>query len=215
MLTAPPEPDPGSWCVTSHRSRRPRSVATAAVPVRADRPTGSAVPADAGHRAAPRRSVGPALARRPTWTPECCGCAGPSPAPRAAWNSASPRRTSPGGPSPSPARPSRRSGRIARQEGERHAAGSAWRDTGLVFTTETGTALEPRNVLRRFEQHGVHPHTLRHSAASFLLAAGTHTKVVQEHLGHSSYAITADICSHVDSALSREAADRLDQALRW
>jgi integrase len=80
----------------------------------------------------------------------------------------------------------------------------------------------PRNVLRRFEQfaeraglHGVHLHALRHSAASFLLAAGTHTKVVQEHLGHSSYAITTDIYSHVDPTLQREAADRLDQALRW
>ena len=110
----------------------------------------------------------------------------------------------------------------ARQEDDRRSAGATWRDNSLVFTTEIGTALEPRNVLRRFEQlaqraglEGVHLHTLRHSAASFLLAAGTHTKVVQEHLGHSSYAITADIYSHVDPTLRREAADRLDQALRW
>ncbi len=48
-------------------------------------------------------------------------------------------------------------------------------------------------MLRRFELlaqrtglRGVHLHTLGHSAASFLLAAGTHTKVAQEHLGHSS-----------------------------
>jgi site-specific recombinase XerD len=58
-------------------------------------------------------------------------------------------------------------------------------------------------------------HTLRHSAASFLLAAGSHTKVVRALLGHSSYAITADIYSHVGPAQQREAADRLDQALRW
>jgi integrase len=50
---------------------------------------------------------------------------------------------------------------------------------------------------------------------STVLAAGTHTKVVQEHLGHSSYAITADIYSHVGPAQQREAADRLDDALRW
>ena len=62
---------------------------------------------------------------------------------------------------------------------------------------------------------GVHLHRLRPSAASFLLAAGTHTKVVQEHLGQSSYAITADMYSHVGPAQQREAADRLDQALRW
>ncbi len=105
---------------------------------------------------------------------------------------------------------------------EQQAAAGAWQEHGLVFTTEIGTPLEPRNVLRRFEVlaervglRGVTLHTLRHSAASFLLAAGTHTKVVQEHLGHSSYAITADIYSHVGPAQQREAADRLDQALRW
>jgi integrase len=109
-----------------------------------------------------------------------------------------------------------------RQVEERRATAEAWEHHGLVFTTEIGTPAEPRNVLRRFEllarragRGGVHRHTLRHSAASFLLAAGTHTKVVQEHLGHSSYAITADIYSHVGPALQREAADRLDQALRW
>ena len=108
------------------------------------------------------------------------------------------------------------------QQEEQLASAGAWQEHGLVFTTEIGTPLEPRNVLRRFEVlaeraglRGVTPHTLRHSAASLLLAAGTHTKVVQEHLGHSSYAITADIYSHVGPAQQREAADRLDQALRW
>jgi integrase len=61
----------------------------------------------------------------------------------------------------------------------------------------------------------VHVNTLRHSTASFLLAAGTHRKVMQEHLGHSSYAITADIYSQVGPAQQREVADRLAEALRW
>ena len=34
-------------------------------------------------------------------------------------------------------------------------------------------------------------------------------------LDHSSYAITADLYSHVGPTLQREAADRLDQAPRW
>lgn len=108
-----------------------------------------------------------------------------------------------------------------RQAAERLAS-PVWYDSGLVFTTEIGTALEPRNVLRRFQKlacaaglDGVSLHTLRHSVASFLLAAGTHTKVVQEHLGHSSYAITADIYSHVAPTQAREAADRLDEAIQW
>src|SRR4051794_32301379 len=107
-----------------------------------------------------------------------------------------------------------------RQDQDRLAAGESWLDHDLVFTTELGTPLEPRNVLRRFEklahEAGLRPvslHTLRHTAASLLLAAGTHTKVVQEHLGHSSYAITADIYSHVTPSQQREVADRLDEAL--
>jgi integrase len=50
-------------------------------------------------------------------------------------------------------------------------------------------------LAQRAGLRGLHLHTLRHSATSFLLAAGTHTKVVQDHLGHSSYAITADVYS--------------------
>ena len=50
---------------------------------------------------------------------------------------------------------------------------------------------------------------ISHTAASLLLAAGTHPKVVQEHLGHSSYAIAADSYSHVTPAQQREAADRV------
>jgi integrase len=109
-----------------------------------------------------------------------------------------------------------------RQGQERLTADDSWVEQDLVFTTEIGTPLEPRNVLRRFEKLArdagfprVSLHTLRHTAASLLLAAGTHTKVVQEHLGHSSYAITADIYSHVTPAQQREAADRLDDALPW
>ena len=112
-----------------------------------------------------------------------------------------------------------------RQAAEQLAAGHLWERSGLVFTSEIGTALEPRNVLRRFEAlaeraglSGVHLHTLRHSAASFLLAAGTHTKVVQEHLGHSSYAITADIYSHVarcSSVKPRTGSTRRCTGDRW
>src|SRR4051812_42965044 len=72
------------------------------------------------------------------------------------------------------------------------------RRLGWSLHQRSGTALEP-HVLRRFEAlaaraglSGVHLHTFRHSAASFLLAAGTQTKVVQtpgtqllrDHRGH-------------------------------
>jgi integrase len=110
----------------------------------------------------------------------------------------------------------------ARGTGEGDRRESTTSSRRLVLTTGIGTPLEPRTVLRalrgprgRASLRGVTLHTLRHSAASSLLAAGTHTEVVQEQLGHSSSAITADVDSHVGHAQQREAADRLDQALRW
>jgi integrase len=92
----------------------------------------------------------------------------------------------------------------------------------LVFPTQIGTPTDPRNALRAFASieeraglAGVTLHTLRHSTASALIASGAHIKVVQEMLGHSSYAITADIYSHVNVEQQREAAERLGEAFRW
>jgi integrase len=43
---------------------------------------------------------------------------------------------------------------------------------------------------------------------------GTHIKVVQEHLGHSSYAMTGTSAA-TSPRHSSAAADRLDWALHW
>jgi integrase len=98
-----------------------------------------------------------------------------------------------------------------------------WPDHGdLGFPTQIGTPTDPRNALRAFVGiaeraglTGVGLHTLRHSTASALIAAGTHMKVVQELLGHSSYGITADIYSHVAPKQQREASEQLGEAFRW
>ena len=92
----------------------------------------------------------------------------------------------------------------------------------LVFSTQVGTPIEPRNAARSFARIaeraglvGASLHTLRHSAASALIASGTHVKVVQELLGHSTYAVTADTYAHVAVEQQREAAERLGEAFRW
>lgn len=58
------------------------------------------------------------------------------------------------------------------QEIEKQAAGDQWTDEELVFVTEFGTAVDPRNVLRNLEiadpkagMTAVGVNTLRHSAA--------------------------------------------------
>ena len=101
---------------------------------------------------------------------------------------------------------------------ERLRAGDQWQGSGLVFTTELGGPVDPRNLLRVIEaaakgSPGVGVHTLRHSAAVAWLEAGTHIKAVADLLGHSSIAITADVYGHTSDHSARAAIDSLGAAL--
>jgi integrase len=108
-----------------------------------------------------------------------------------------------------------------RQLEERLAAGPAWQDSGLVFTTTIGTPLDARNVVRHFQtllaRAGLPRmpfHNLRHTAASLLLAQGLDIRVVQQVLGHSQIALTANLYAHVTPTLLKDAATRMDALLR-
>ena len=86
-----------------------------------------------------------------------------------------------------------------------------------VVTRADGEPLQPRSlthVLSAFlKPWGLTLHGLRHTHASLLLASGTHPKVVQERLGHSSIAITMDTYSHTLTSMQGEAAASLDRML--
>ncbi len=96
-------------------------------------------------------------------------------------------------------------------------AGSAWEDRDLVFTGLSGGYFNPRyleKLMQRVIAEAGLPHmtlhTLRHSAATLLLSMGVPLKVIQEILGHSSFAITADIYTDVLPSMQREAMDKWD-----
>src|SRR5262249_36676212 len=103
---------------------------------------------------------------------------------------------------------------------DRLAAGSAWHDSGLVFTTPIGTAIDARNATRAFRalcQAASVPalrfHDLRHTAATLLLVQGVDPRTIMETLGHSQISLTLNPYSHVLPALQVAAADKLDAIL--
>ncbi len=92
---------------------------------------------------------------------------------------------------------------------------------GLVFTDTEGHPVRKSNLrrrsfealLRRAGLPRIRLHDLRHTAATLHLSEGTHPRVVQEMLGHSSVALTLSVYSHVLPSLQREAAARMDALL--
>jgi integrase len=88
----------------------------------------------------------------------------------------------------------------------------------FVFCTASGTPIHRSNLLRRelypLLSHLGLPritfHDLRHSAASALLALGTHPKIVQERLGHTDIRTTMNLYSHSIPTIQAQAARVLD-----
>src|ERR1035437_3768777 len=94
--------------------------------------------------------------------------------------------------------------------------------SGLVFTTESGTAVDPRSALRAIStaakalgMSGVGMHTLRHSLATHMLADGVPLDTVSELLGHSFVAVTGDVPCRVANQGGRFAVQRLRVAMGW
>ena len=107
-----------------------------------------------------------------------------------------------------------------RQETERTALGTSWINTDFIFTSAVGTPIDPRNFYREFTKicrdAGMgdwHPHELRHSAASLMLAQGVKLQVVSQVLGHASIRMTADVYGHILDPDRQEAADAMGTLL--
>ena len=99
--------------------------------------------------------------------------------------------------------------------------GPLWKEQGFVFTTDIGTPVSPRNLVRHFKvklQRAGLPdirfHDLRHTVASLLLAEkNVHPKFVSELLGHSSVTVTLNRYTHVINPMNTVVADSLDEIM--
>lgn len=103
------------------------------------------------------------------------------------------------------------------QENEKQDTDDLYEDKNLVFCTELGKPIEPRNMMRKFYSF-IHKaaipkanfHSMRHTFATRALEAGIHPKVVQEMLGHANIAITLNTYSHALPETKKAAAEQLN-----
>jgi hypothetical protein len=87
-----------------------------------------------------------------------------------------------------------------------------------VFESRCDTAIDPRNLLRRFKRalkhaslpETIRSHDLRHSCATFLIAQGEHPRVIKAILGHAQISTTLDIYGHVLPETHQTAAAKMD-----
>jgi integrase len=89
----------------------------------------------------------------------------------------------------------------------------------LVFLNPWGRPFDPKYVNDRLHEAlqtaglpRAGMHSLRHSAATFMLMAGLNLHQVSRYLGHSQIALTSNLYGHVLDGAMREAAERLQGA---
>ncbi|WP_426506705.1 tyrosine-type recombinase/integrase [Dactylosporangium sp. McL0621] len=107
-----------------------------------------------------------------------------------------------------------------RQRDEQQRIGERWQDHDLVFPSEVGTPMEPRNLNRHFEGlraraglPGVRLHDLRHTMVTLLLEQGVPPHLVQAIARHADVDITLKIYAHTNLDAMREGMKRLDDHL--
>lgn len=96
-----------------------------------------------------------------------------------------------------------------------------YQENDLLFCTEAGKPIEPRNLLRHFKlllkkaglKKDIRFHDLRHTFATLALEAGIPVKTVQTMMGHTSSKMLMDIYAHVTPDMHREAARRIGEVL--
>ena len=108
----------------------------------------------------------------------------------------------------------------AEQDHNRKLCGKSYnKQEGIyIYTDAIGNRIKPDYLSTEFpkfmERNGfrrIRYNDLRHSCASLLLANGVSLKQIQDWLGHSDFAITANIYAHLDFSAKKETAG----AMTW
>jgi integrase len=107
-----------------------------------------------------------------------------------------------------------------RQRAEQEYLGEAWEECGLVFTSEVGTPIHPRNFFRTWtalqKSAGLPKariHDLRHLHISLLVWRGFDAKTIADRVGHTDPAFTYRRYAHLFEEQRRAAAASMDDLL--
>jgi integrase len=110
--------------------------------------------------------------------------------------------------------------RQGQRETARQAAGAAWHESVLVFSTRYGTPIEPRNFNRawdaRIARSGVRKitvHDARRTCATLLADLDVHPRVAMQIMRHADFSVTMEIYTKVSSKATRDALKRLGESL--
>ena len=106
-----------------------------------------------------------------------------------------------------------------RQQRERESQ-PGWQDTGYVFVSRVGTAVDPGNFSRLFvslcERAGGPPCPAARLEAHVCVdaaRAGGHPRVVMEIAGHSAMEMTMNVYGHVNLDSQRAVLSKLDDLI--
>lgn len=103
-----------------------------------------------------------------------------------------------------------------RQENCRKLCGSDYMVSDYIYVNDLGVPYQPNFVTQHFrlllQKNGlrlIRFHDLRHTCASLLLKNKVGMKDIQEWLGHSDYATTANIYAHLDVSSKDYSAEKM------
>ena len=98
--------------------------------------------------------------------------------------------------------------------------GNCYTESEYIYVNELGIPYKPNFVSDHFKrvlkQHGLRPirfHDFRYTCASLLLKNGVAVKDIQDWLGLSSYATTANIYAHLDTDSKKQPATKMNQTV--
>ena len=108
----------------------------------------------------------------------------------------------------------------AEQSRERLRLGDQWQDTDRLFTSWNGAPIRPdvisswfHKFVNKNELPPIHIHSLRHTNATLLIAAGTNLQTVAKRLGHANTTTTSKIYAHAIKSADEAAAETLQDIL--